>query len=102
MRLLETSEMRGKNDSYRMNLYPADMRFNDFIPGVFLLLAGDRTLYLGETDNVDLCLQKNQVLEKLSAEGFDRIGFIKNGSQKVRARILKDLASVLKPERDAL
>lgn len=102
MRLLETSEMRGRKGTYRMNIYPADMRFNDFIPGVFLLLAGDRTLYIGESDNVDLFLQDNQVHEKLSLVGFDRIGFIRNGSPEVRAKILNDLTSLHKPEREHL
>jgi hypothetical protein len=83
-------------------MYPADMRFNDFIPGVFLLYAEDETLYLDHSDNVDLWLQKQAVIERLGDEGFSRIGFIKNGSPVVRAAIVEDLKPVVSPKLEAL
>lgn len=40
MRLIEKTELTGTSGKiYSMNVYPADMRFNDFIAGVFLLSA---------------------------------------------------------------
>ncbi len=103
MRLIESREIEGKSGkAYAMNVYPADMRFNDFIPGVFLLMSADNTLYIGESDNVDVWLQKSEALSKLNDKGFDQIGFIRNGSAEVRAGILSDLAEVCSPELDNL
>ena len=99
MRLIEKSEVTGTSGkSYAMNVYPADMRFNDFIPGVFLLFSEDSALFMGESDNVDAWLQKNDALGRLQDEGFARIGFIRNGSPEVRAAIMNDLDSTVTPK----
>lgn len=96
MRLIEKSERTGASGkSYAMNIYPADMRFNDFIPGVFLLLAEDNTLFMGESDNVDVWLQKNDAYGRLKEEGFVRIGLIRNGNPGLRAAIVDDLISTV-------
>ena len=96
MRKLGSTMVSGESgNSYPVNLYPADMRFNDFIPGVFLLYRGDEVLYAGHSDNVDLWLQKNDALGKLSEKGFSRIGFIRNGNPSRRSEILSDLAPVI-------
>ena len=99
MRIIETREIDGATGkSYSMNVYPADMRFNDFIAGVFLLMAGDGTLLIGESDNVDMWLQKNEAASKLANEGFDKIGFIKNGSREVRQNMVSDLTEACSPK----
>ena len=65
------------------------MRFNDFIAGVFSLLTDDDALFMGESDNVDVWLQKNDAYGRLSDAGFARIGFIRNGNPAVRTALLK-------------
>ena len=103
MRKLESTSIEGQSGkSYSINMYPADMRFNDFIPGVFLLYAEGEALYMDHTDNVDLWLQKQGVAEKLIDDGFTQIGFIKNGSPEVRASILEDLMPVVSPRMASL
>ena len=99
MRLIETREIAGSSGTpYAMNVYPADMRFNDFIAGVFVLMDGDQqAIFLGQSDNVDFFLQKNEVLSRFESNGFHRIGFIKNGSPEVRGKIVADLSRVLNP-----
>jgi hypothetical protein len=96
MRILESTTISGQSgDNYAVNMYPADMRFNDFIPGVFVLYAEDDVLYIDQSDNVDLWLQKNSVADKLSSKGFSRIGFIRNGNPARRQEIMADLAPVV-------
>ncbi len=103
MRKIETQELTGNSGkNYAMNVYPADMRFNDFIPGVFVLMSGEGTLFIGDSDNVDFYLQKNKVFDTLKDEGFERIGFIKNGSPAVRADIMDDIKPVLSPSKSEL
>ena len=99
MRKLESTSIEGQSGkSYPINMYPADMRFNDFIPGVVLLFADNEPLYMDHTDNVDLWMQKQDVATRLGGEGFSRIGFIKNGSPEVRASIVEDLKPVVSPK----
>lgn len=96
MRILESTSISGQSGAdYAINMYPADMRFNDFIPGVLVLYADDAVLYLGHSDNVDAWLQKNGVLDKLADQGFSRIGLIKNGNPSRREDIVADLGPVV-------
>lgn len=96
MRLIESTTIEGKSgERYAMNIYPSDMVFNDFIPGVFLLYAGDEVLFLGDSDNVDIWLRKNEVVTKLGDQGFSKIGFIRQGNPGKRAGIVSDLAGAL-------
>ena len=96
MRILESSSISGQSGTdYPINMYPADMRFNDFIPGVFVLYADDQVLYMGHSDNVDIWLQKNDVLARLADKGFSRIGFIRNGNPARREEIVDDLGPVV-------
>lgn len=98
MRLIESTTIAGQSGkTYPMNIYPADMRFNDFIPGVFLLYADEQVLFLGDSDNVDAWLQRSDALGKLGDQGFSKIGFIKNGSPKVRASMVDDLGPAVSP-----
>ena len=90
MRLLESTTIDGvSGKSYPIKTYPADMRFNDFIAGVYILYAEDKTLYVGHSDNVDLVLQKKQVATALS--DLSTIGLIRMGNPKKRQAILDDL-----------
>ena len=91
MRLLETTTIEGQSGStYPLKLYPADMRFNDFIAGVYILYAGDKTLFADHSDNVDLALQKKQVAS--SQPDLSGIGLIRMGNPAKRQAILDDLA----------
>ena len=90
MRLLESTTIKGKSGkSYSMKVYPADMRFNDFIAGVYILSASYKILYAGHSDNVDRVLQKKEVAATVS--GLSTIGLIRMGSPEKRQTILDDL-----------
>ena len=94
MRVLESTAIEGvSGKSYPIKIYPADIRFNDFIAGVYILYSEDKTLYADHSDNVDLILQKKRVaknLPKLSA-----IGLIRMGNPEKRLAILDDLGLTL-------
>lgn len=90
MRVLESTTIDGQSGtSYDMKMYPADMRFNDFIAGVYILYSGDKTLYAGHSDHVDLVLQKKQVAQ--TQPGLSKIGLIRMGNPEKRQAILDDL-----------
>lgn len=90
MRLLETTTIEGSSGkSYPIKKYPADMRFNDFIAGVYILYGDDKTLFAGHSDNVDLVLQKKQVATNVS--DLTGIGLIRMGNPAKRQAILDDL-----------
>ena len=91
MRVLESTTIKGKSGkSYSMKVYPADMRFNDFIAGVYILFASNKTLYAGHSDNVDRVLQKKEVAT--TVPGLSTIGLIRMGNPQKRQAILDDLA----------
>ena len=95
MRLLEATTIEGASGHhYPIKMYPADMRFNDFIAGIYILFAGDRTLFAGHSDNIDLVLQKKQVANNVPE--LSTIGLIRMGNPDKRQAILDDLA--LAPE----
>lgn len=103
MRVLEATTIKGQSgDSYPVKMYPADMRFNDFIAGVYILFAEDKALYTGHSDNVDLVLQKSEAASKLADKGLSRIGLIRMGSPVKRQAILDDVNGSLEPELRAL
>ncbi len=89
----------GKN--YDFNVYGNEMRFNDFIPGVYFVSkeeTGEETaIFLGESDNVDIALQKHELQPCFDEHHYNRISFHKNASREVREAIVADLASVLNP-----
>ncbi len=98
MRKIESITIKGESgESYPVNIYPADMRFNDFIPGVFLLFAGEETLYMGQSDNVDQWLQRQDPASNLANDGFSSIGFIKHGNPEARQAIVADLGPIVSP-----
>ena len=86
---------------YSFNVYTGDMRFNDFIPGVYIIAheSGDneKAIYLGESDNVDVKLQKHDKQTCFDDHNYNRIAFYKNASREVRESIVEDLLPVLKP-----
>ena len=84
------------------NVYPSTIRFNDFIPGVYLIstedpAGGAEHVFIGETDNIDLTLSEHEKQSCFDQHGYNRIAFYKNASQEVRRSIVDDLASVLDP-----
>ena len=98
MRKIESTTIKGESgESYPVNIYPADMRFNDFIPGVFLLFAGKETLYMSHSDNVDQWLQRRNPVTHLANDGFSSIGFIRHGNPEAREAIVADLGPAVSP-----
>ncbi|MCB1693412.1 MAG: hypothetical protein KDI19_11655 [Pseudomonadales bacterium] len=88
--------------AYSMKVYAGSTRFNDFIPGVFVIakMKGDdvRALYLGESDNVDPALSKHPRRADFESAGFDRILFLRNADKSTREAVVSDLTTALKPE----
>lgn len=96
MRKLGVTSMKGNSGKeYEFNVYPGDMRFNDFIPGVYLISKQDNdessAIYLGESDNVDVTLQSHEKQSCFDEHNYNRIAFYKNASREVRESIVKDL-----------
>ena len=90
MRVLESTTVEGKSGKYySIKMYPADMRFNDFIAGVYILYASGTTLYAGHSDNVDRVLQEKGVAT--AVPGLSTIGLIRMGNPEKRQAILDDL-----------
>jgi hypothetical protein len=90
----------GKN--YTMNVYPGNMQFNDFIPGVYLIARNDggeanAAIYLGESDNVDVTLRKHDKQACFDQHSYNRIAFFRNASKEVRDAVIADLLPALKP-----
>ncbi len=102
MPVLETREFTGKSGkTYTMNVYPGDVQFNDFIPGVYYMsrVDGDeeQAVYLGESGNIDLTLKKHDKQECLDQHGYNRIAFYRNASKEIRDEVVDDLMPVLSP-----
>ena len=98
MRRLESTTIQGRSgETYSMNTYPTDMRFNDFIAGVYILFAEEQALYVGHSDNVDMVLQTSKVADTLKDQGLSKIGLVRNGSPTRREAILSDLSKALSP-----
>ncbi len=98
MRKIETQEIACPSGKcYSVNVYPADMRFNDFIPGVIVLFNEDKTLFITHSDNVDYYLQKNKVSSLFADKGLTAIGLIKNASKAVREAAIAELNTLLSP-----
>ena len=92
--------MTGKSGKeYAFNVYPGDMRFNDFIPGVYYISKQDddesSAIYLGESDNVDLTLRKHDKQTCFEEHGYNRVAFYKNASREVRESVIEDLSPTL-------
>ncbi len=100
---IETEHLTGQSgQGYTFNTYPADIRFNDFIPGVYLISRqeSDDTIhhvFLGETDNIDICLADHDSQACFDQHGYNRIAFCKNASREIRRAIVEDLLPVLDP-----
>ncbi|MBT4161764.1 MAG: hypothetical protein HOC70_08495 [Gammaproteobacteria bacterium] len=99
MRILEATSIEGQSGkSYPIKIYPADMRFNDFIAGIYILYAGNKALFAGHSENVDFVLQKSEAATKLADKGLSSIGLIRMGSPVKRQSILDDLQAELSAE----
>ena len=106
MRKLGTKPYAGSSGKqYEFNVYPGDMRFNDFIPGVYVISQeeseesgeNDAIVFVGETDNVDVQLQNHELQACFDEKGYNRISFYKNASRELRQSIVEDLVPMLKP-----
>lgn len=99
---LGTTTLIGKSGkSYTLNVYPGNVQFNDFIPGVYLIGrhddAGETAIFLGETDNVDRTLHGHDKQACFDEHNYNRISFFRNASKDVRDGVIEDLLPVLKP-----
>lgn len=99
---LGTTTLTGKSGkAYTLNVYPGNMQFNDFIPGVYLIGRNDgdsdAAIYLGESDNVDNTLRKHDKQACFDEHNYNRIAFFRNASKEVRDAVVADLLPVLKP-----
>ena len=102
MRKLGTTNLTGKSGTeYTMNVYPGDVQFNDFIPGVYFIGRQDDDIttpvYLGETGNIDNTLRTHDKQACFDEHGYNRILFFRNASKEVRDRVVADLLPVLEP-----
>ncbi len=102
MARLETRSITGKSGKeYAFNIYPGNMRFNDFIPGVYYVFKqegdAESAIFLGESGNVDVTLQAHDKQACFDEHGYNRIGFHMNASQEVRDGLMSDLTPVLSP-----
>lgn len=103
MAKLGTTTLTGKSGKqYKLNVYPGNMQFNDFIPGVYLISRNDggetdAAIFLGETDNVDVTLRKHDKQACFDEHGYNRIAFYRNASKPVRDNVMADLLPVLNP-----
>jgi hypothetical protein len=100
MRKLGVTSLTGKSGKqYEFNDYPGDMRFNDFIPGVYFIskqVNNESTaIFLGESDNVDVTLQSHDSQPCFDENDYNRVSFYKNASREVRESIIKDLLPTL-------
>ncbi len=87
---------------YHLNVYTKDIRFNDFIPGVYLMSEMDsdgveHNIFLGETDDIYTLLKAHPDQAAIDSENYNRVSFYKNASREVRSSIVEDLMPVLKP-----
>ena len=99
---LGTTTLTGKSGkTYTLNVYPGNMQFNDFIPGVYLISRheneSDTAIYVGESDNVDVTLRKHDKQACFVEHKFNRIAFFRNASKEVRDAVVADLLPILKP-----
>ena len=99
---LATRSLTGKSGkSYLFNVYKGNMRFNDFIPGVYYIstesVGSEKAVFLGESDNVDVKLQNHELQQTFDEHQYNRISFYKNASREIREAIVEDLMPVLEP-----
>jgi hypothetical protein len=99
---LATRSLTGKSGkSYLFNVYKGNMRFNDFIPGVYYIstesAGNEKAVFLGESDNVEVKLQNHELQSTFDEHQYNRISFYKNASREIREAIVEDLMPVLEP-----
>jgi len=94
---LGVTTLIGKSgEPYTFNVYAGNMRFNDFIPGVYYISRQtnneeELSIYLGESDNVDVTLQNHEKQACFDRYQYNRVAFYKNASREVRQAIVDDL-----------
>lgn len=104
---LGTTMLTGASgETYTFNVYNKDMRFNDFIPGVYYVsrqtLNSDHAveevpIYLGESDNVDRDLHSHDKRPCFEEKNFNRISFYRAANPDTRKAVADDLLKALNP-----
>lgn len=104
---IESTTLDGASgQSYPVNVYDGDMRFNDFIPGVYYVsrhfVSADGTIeeeaiYVGESDNVDLALQSHDKRTCFEEHNYNRISLYRMGNEEKRKAAQDDLIKALSP-----
>jgi len=104
---LGTTQLTGvTGEAYTFNVYDKKMRFNDFIPGVYLISrqsenadddAAHQPIYVGESDNVDRTLQSHDKISCFDEHDFNRICFYRAANPETRKSVYNDLKKALKP-----
>lgn len=99
--------LTGKSgETYTFNVYNKDMRFNDFIPGVYFIshqrlnddhAVEEKAIYIGESDNVDRALQSHDKQACFEEHDYNRISFYRAADQQKREAVANDLIKALKP-----
>lgn len=87
----------GSGNTYEFNVYPGNMVFNDFIPGVFAVCKDDDVLYMGESDNVDRALKDHDKKDELEKQGYNRICFHRVANPEKRRAAIDDLLAAVSP-----
>lgn len=104
---LGTAQFTGKSgETYTFNIYSKDMRFNDFIPGVYLIsrqitdadnAVEDQPIFVGESDHVDRALQSHDKQACFEENEYNRISFHRAANPEKRKTIADDLLKSLTP-----
>ncbi len=104
---LGTSTLSGASgESYTFNVYNKDMRFNDFIPGVYYIsrqtmnadnAVEEKPIYIGESDNVDRSLHGHEKRACFEENEYNRISFYRTANAETRKAVVEDLVKALKP-----
>ncbi|MDZ7684671.1 MAG: hypothetical protein U5O39_06395 [Gammaproteobacteria bacterium] len=87
----------GSGNAYEFNVYPGNMVFNDFIPGVFAVCKDEDVLFMGESDNVDRAIQNNDKKQELEQKGFNRVCFHRVANPDKRKAAIDDLLKAISP-----
>lgn len=104
---LGTTMLTGASgETYIFNVYNKNMRFNDFIPGVYYVscqklnsdhAVEEMAIYLGESDNVDHALQSHEKRACFEEHNFNRVSFYRAANPETRKAVADDLLKALDP-----
>lgn len=87
----------GSGTDYEFGVYSANMVFNDFIPGVYVVCKDDDVLCVGESDHVDFALSRHEKKPEFEKQGANRICFHRVANPEKRKAAMDDLLKTLSP-----